>query len=65
LLIKYLTVSLGKQIYLLPAWPKEWDVEFKLHAPFKTILKGKVKDGKLVYLEVIPKERAKDVTVLL
>jgi len=54
----------GKRIYLLPAWPKEWDVEFKLHAPFRTTLVGKVKDGKLVHLEVDPKERMKDVIVL-
>ncbi|MGC9085820.1 MAG: DUF5703 domain-containing protein [Thermoproteota archaeon] len=54
----------GKRIYLLPAWPKEWDVEFKLHAPFRTTLVGKVKDGELIYLEVNPKERLKDVSVI-
>ena len=30
----------GRQIFLLPAWPKEWDVEFKLHAPQQTIVEG-------------------------
>ena len=28
------------QILLLPAWPNEWDVDFKLHAPYKTTLEG-------------------------
>ncbi|MCX6872613.1 MAG: hypothetical protein NTW21_02230, partial [Verrucomicrobia bacterium] len=27
----------GSKIYLLPAWPKDWDCEFKLHAPYNTI----------------------------
>ena len=27
-----------RQIYLLPAWPEDWDVEFKLHAPYQTTL---------------------------
>ena len=26
------------KIYLLPAWPKDWDVDFKLHAPQQTLL---------------------------
>ena len=35
----------GRQIFLLPAWPKEWDVEFKLHAPQQTIVEGVVRGG--------------------
>lgn len=50
----------GKKIYLLPAWPKEWDTHFKLHAPYQTTIEGKVQGGKLVALSVIPKEREKD-----
>ena len=23
----------GDKIFVLPAWPKDWDVSFKLHAP--------------------------------
>jgi hypothetical protein len=55
--------SVDDKIYLFPAWPKEWDVDFKLHAAGNTILEAKLKDGKLEKLVVIPKERKKDVIV--
>jgi hypothetical protein len=51
----------GKSIYLLPAWPDNWDVDFKLHAPFKTMIKGRYQNGKLQMIEVSPKERLKDI----
>ena len=54
-----------RKIYLLPAWPKEWDTHFKLHAPYQTTIEGRVQGGKLVELIVIPKERMKDVINLL
>ncbi|MDD8025409.1 MAG: DUF5703 domain-containing protein [Acidobacteriota bacterium] len=53
----------GRAIYLLPAWPKDWDVDFKLHAPFKTVVEGRVKDGKLQSWTVIPDSRRADVIV--
>ncbi|MGZ3924959.1 MAG: DUF5703 domain-containing protein, partial [Flavisolibacter sp.] len=34
-----------KKIYLLPAWPKDWDVHFKLHAPYQTTVEAVVKNG--------------------
>jgi hypothetical protein len=51
----------GRKIRLLPAWPKGWDVEFKLHAPMKTTVEGVYRDGKLERLKVTPRSRAKDV----
>jgi len=54
----------GKKIFLFPAWVKEWDVHFKLHAPYRTIVEGKLVNGKLVELKVTPKERMKDVVIL-
>ena len=51
----------GRKIYLLPAWPKDWDCEFKLHAPYNTIVEGVIKAGKLDKLKVTPESRAKDV----
>jgi alpha-L-fucosidase 2 len=53
----------GEKIYLLPAWPEDWNAEFKLHAPYKTVVEGKVVDGQLVDLEVTPESRRKDVVV--
>jgi len=49
------------KIRLLPAWPKEWDLEFKLHAPGNTTVQGQVKDGKLVDIKVTPESRRKDI----
>ena len=53
----------GKKIYLLPAWPKEWNVVFKLHAPLQTVIEGKLKDGKFEYLTVTPPERKQDIQI--
>lgn len=55
----------GKTIYLFPAWPDDWNCQFKLHAPYRTIIEGRVEEGRLVDLTVTPKEREKDVRVLL
>ena len=54
----------GQKIYLLPAWPKEWDVEFKLHAPYNTTVEGVYRDGELESLKVTPEARAQDVMMM-
>jgi len=51
----------GKKLYILPAWPKKWDVSFKLHAPYDTTVEGVYKSGKLEQLKVSPPARMKDV----
>jgi alpha-L-fucosidase 2 len=51
----------GRKLYVLPAWPKNWDCEFKLHAPYNTTVEGVFKAGKLEKLSVTPESRAKDV----
>jgi hypothetical protein len=53
----------GKRILLLPAWPPDWDVDFKLHAPEQTTVEGKVRGGKLTSLSVTPLHRRADVEV--
>ncbi len=55
----------GQKIYLLPAWPKNWDVTFKLHAPLNTTVEGKIKAGKLEQLIVTPESRRKDVVNMM
>jgi hypothetical protein len=52
-------------ILLFPAWPKTWDVDFKLHAPYKTTVEGVFRDGRIQELNVTPKSREKDVIPLL
>ncbi|MCG8311227.1 MAG: DUF5703 domain-containing protein [Cytophagales bacterium] len=53
----------GKKIILLPAWPSDWDVDFKLHAPYKTIVEASVKNGKIERLEVTPESRKQDIII--
>ncbi|MEG1586023.1 MAG: hypothetical protein RR346_04035, partial [Bacteroidales bacterium] len=54
-----------REILLAPAWPKDWDVKFKLHAPYQTVVSGEIRNGRLKSLIVTPKEREKDVRFLL
>jgi hypothetical protein len=51
-------------IYLLPAWPKEWDVDFRLHGPYNTTVEGKVRTGSVQKLKVTPQQRRKDVKIM-
>jgi hypothetical protein len=53
----------GRQIILLPAWPRECEADFRLHAPQKTILEGKVRDGWIEDLRVTPESRRDDVVI--
>jgi hypothetical protein len=53
----------GDKILLLPAWPKEWDVDFKLRAPQDTVVECIWRGGRLVKLEVTPAARRKDVVL--
>ena len=56
-----------RQIRVAPSWPEEWDVSFKLHAPFETIIEGEVRAGEIVGgvdgVNVTPEERVVDVVV--
>ena len=54
----------GGKILVLPAWPKDWDVDFKLCAPEKTTVEGKVRAGKVVSVKVQPESRKKDLVVM-
>ena len=51
--------SPGDQIWLLPAWPKNWDVDFRLHARHNTVVDAKVRGGRIVEWKVTPETRAK------
>jgi hypothetical protein len=54
----------GKKIYLLPAWPKDKNVYFKLHAPYQTTIECSWKNGALEFLKVLPEARKKDVVLM-
>lgn len=51
----------GDKIRLLPAWPRDWDVHFKLHAPKNTTVECAYRGGKIETLIVTPSARLKDV----
>ena len=51
----------GRKLLLLPAWPAGWDADFKLHAPYRTVIEGKVRNGRLTELVVTPAARRADV----
>ncbi|MEZ5278061.1 MAG: DUF5703 domain-containing protein [Opitutaceae bacterium] len=55
--------SEGDRIFLLPAWPADWDVDFKLHAPHRTTIEGTVEAGVLTVLRVNPEARRRDIVV--
>jgi hypothetical protein len=54
----------GQKIFLLPAWPANWNVDFKLHAPQRTTIEGSFRDGRMQSLRVTPESRRADLTVL-
>ncbi len=56
-----LVQTVGDAIHLLPAWPREWDVDFKLHLPRATTIKCTVRAGAIERLVLDPPERMKDV----
>jgi hypothetical protein len=53
----------GGKIYLLPAWPANWDVDFKLYLSGNAVVSGCVKDGKLQSWKIQPSARRSDVVV--
>lgn len=55
----------GERILLFPAWPEEWDVHFKLHAPGDTTVEATLKDGKVTDLKVLPESRKEDIVVMI
>jgi hypothetical protein len=60
----YGTMPLGNGEVALNTWIDEVG-DFKLNAPHKTTIEGQLKNGKLINLKVTPKEREKDVRILL
>ncbi len=60
---RMLVQEAGDKILLLPAWPADWDTDFKLHLMHATVVTGTVQDGKLVSWDIEPSSRKKDVVV--
>lgn len=58
------TSAEGK-ILLFAAWPRAWDVHFKLHAPDQTVVEAALKNGRITLLKVTPESRREDVILPL
>lgn len=50
-----------KKIFLMPAWPEDWDVHFKLRAAYNTTIECVYRNGKVQSLKVTPESRRADV----
>ncbi len=57
--------EVGDKIYLFPAWPKDWNVHFKLHASKNTTVEAILENGEVTIMEVIPESRTKDIVNIL
>jgi hypothetical protein len=53
-------MELGGAIRLLPAWPKDWDVTFRLFAPGTTVVECEYRAGVIEKLKVTPETRRKN-----
>ncbi len=49
--------EVGDTLYLFPAWPRDWDIRFRLHASHGTVVDAELRQGKLVNIHVMPVER--------
>lgn len=56
-------MGMVKEALLLPAWPKEWEVDFKLHAPGNTVAECVYRSGKSDKFKVTPESRAPDLVL--
>ena len=60
---RMLVQEAGSRILLLPAWPADWDADFRLHLTGGAVLAGTVTDGKLQAWDIQPAARRGDVSV--
>ncbi|MDR0833028.1 MAG: hypothetical protein LBN93_02405, partial [Candidatus Symbiothrix sp.] len=42
----------GEELFLLPAFPKEWNAHFKLYAPYNKVVECKYENGKIQELKI-------------
>ena len=55
--------EVNDKLYLFPAWPKDWNIRFKLHASRGTTVEAEMKNGQVVNVKVTPQERQHDVVL--
>jgi hypothetical protein len=55
--------NVDDKIYVLPAFPESWNVDFKLHAFGNTTVRVKSQGTKINQLDIFPADRKKDIIV--
>jgi len=60
---RMLVQEAGDKILLLPAWPADWDVDFKLRLAGNTTVSGVVQKGKLQTWDIQPAKRRASVVL--
>lgn len=53
--------NVNDSILLLPCWPKDWNVKFKLHAPRQTTVECVYRNGRIEKNVVTPNKRKEDI----
>ncbi len=53
----------GNTILLMPCWPKDWNVNFKLHTRDNTTVQANYTSGQFELLEVVPANRRNDLVI--
>jgi len=53
----------GEKIHLFPAFPKDWNARFKLHASKNTVVECEYRDGKVTRLKITPESRKADLVI--
>lgn len=55
--------SRGERIFILPAWPQDINIAFKLYAESGTVIEAEYRNGKLVSCSAEPPARTKDIVL--
>lgn len=56
--------SYGETVYVLPAFPKDWNVSFKLYTPYSNCIEGNYKLGKWVKSPVLKNEAIQKISIV-
>ena len=57
--------EVGDKLYLFPAWPKEWDIRFRLHASRGTTVEAELHQGKVTNILVTPARDKEKIVVCI
>jgi len=55
--------EVGSKLFLFPAWPKKWNVRFKLCASRGTTVEAEMREGQVINVKVTPQDRQQDVVL--